>query len=215
VSDIDARVLYKRILPCEPAARSLRRATPSLSAFVLLLALRGRTPGIRPHTVLFGRDYDAEMEAIFGPDPAPVIDPTIYITATEEGAPEGHEAWFVLVNAPRHGNTAGCVDWDAPNVAASYAEHILDALAARGLDVRHRLVFMERRTPADLGRDTGTPDGAIYGTSSNGRRAAFLRARNRSPVQGVFLVGGSAHPGGGLPMVLMSAAIVADMIGRA
>ena len=215
VSDVDARVLYEQLLPCDHAARSLRRATPSMSAFVLLLALRGRTPDLRQHTVLFGADYDAEMDATFGPEAAPVQDPTIYISAAPGGAPDGHEAWFVLVNAARHGTGAGCVDWDAADVAATYAEHVLDRLAARGLDVRPRLLFMEHRTPADLGRDTATPDGAIYGTSSNGWRAAFLRARNRSPVRGLFLVGGSAHPGGGLPMVLMSAAITAEMIGRA
>ncbi|MEP6760591.1 MAG: phytoene desaturase, partial [Sporichthyaceae bacterium] len=69
--------------------------------------------------------------------------------------------------------------------------------------------------PADLERDTRSPGGAIYGTSSNGWRAAFLRPANRSPVPGLFLVGGSAHPGGGLPLVGLSAAIVAEMIGPA
>ena len=215
VSDVDADVVYDKLVPHAGAAGNLRRATRSSSAFVLLLALRDRTPGLRQHTVLFGADYDAEMDAIFGPDAAPPSAPTIYISAPADAAPEGHEAWFVLVNAPRHGDGPGCVDWDAPGVAASYAEHILDQLAAHGFDVRPRILFMHSRTPADLGRDTGTTDGAIYGTSSNGWRAAFLRARNRSPVPGLFLVGGSAHPGGGVPMVLMSAAITAEMIGRA
>ena len=215
VSDIDARVLYERLLPCRQALGPLRKATPSLSAFVLLLAVRGRTPGLRQHTVLFGADYDAEMDAAFGPNAAPALDPTIYISAPPDAAPEGQEAWFVLVNAARHGTGRGCVDWDAPGVAAAYADHVLDCMAARGFDVRSRLAFMQCRTPADLGRETGSPDGAIYGTSSNGWRAAFLRARNRSPVPGLFVVGGSAHPGGGVPMVLMSAAITAEMIGRA
>ena len=215
VSDIDARVLYERLLPRQAELRSLRRATPSLSAFVLLLGLRGRTPGLRQHTVLFGSDYDTEMDAVFGPEAAPAADPTIYVSVAPDAAPDGHEAWFVLVNAARHGIGPGCVDWDEPGVAAAYAQHVLDTLATRGFDVRDRILFVERRTPADLGRDTATPDGAIYGTSSNGWRAAFLRARNRSPVPGLFLVGGSAHPGGGMPMVLMSAAITAEMVGRA
>jgi phytoene desaturase len=215
ISDIDARMLYHRLLPRESELRSLRRATPSLSAFVLLLGVRGRTPGLRQHTVLFGDDYDAEMDAVFGADAAPAADPTIYISAPPDAAPGGQEAWFVLVNAARHGSGPGCVDWDEPGTAAAYAEHLLGTLAARGLDVRDRVVSVEHRTPADLGRETATPDGAIYGTSSNGWRAAFLRARNRSPVPGLFLVGGSAHPGGGMPMVLMSAAITAEMIGRA
>jgi len=155
------------------------------------------------------------MDAVFGPDARPVDDPTIYISAPPDAAPEGDEAWFVLVNAPRHGTGAGCVDWDAAGVAPAYAQRVLDLLAARGLDVRDRVLSARHLSPADLERETASPGGAIYGTSSNGWRAAFLRPRNRSPVPGLFLVGGSAHPGGGLPMVLMSAAIAADIIGRA
>ena len=104
---------------------------------------------------------------------------------------------------------------DQPGLAASYTERLVDLLAARGLDVRDRIMFAEHRSPADLERATASPGGAIYGGSSNSRRAAFLRPANRSPVPGLYLVGGSAHPGGGLPMVLMSAAITAEMIGRA
>ncbi len=88
-------------------------------------------------------------------------------------------------------------------------------MAARGLDVRDRVRWRVVRTPADLERDTRAPGGSIYGTSSNGARSAFLRAANRSPVPGLYLAGGSAHPGGGLPLVGLSAELVADLIGRA
>ncbi|HET6816264.1 MAG TPA: phytoene desaturase family protein [Mycobacteriales bacterium] len=215
ISDVDASVLYERLLPRPTELDRLRRAAPSLSGFVLLIGLRGETDGLRHHTVLLGSDYDAEMDSVFGPYAQPVEDPTIYISKTPDAAPPGHEGWFVLVNAPRHGHGPGAVDWTASGVASSYADHLLDLLAARGLDVRDRIVFTEHRSPADLERETASPGGAIYGTSSNSWRAAFLRPANRSPVPGLFLVGGSAHPGGGLPMVLMSAAITADMIGRA
>ena len=215
VSDVDARILYGDLLPRPREIHRLSRTTPSLSGFVLLLGVRGRTPGLRQHTVLFGSDYDAEMDAVFGPQAQPAADPTLYVNVAPDAAPDGHEAWFVLVNAARQGAGPGCVDWEAPGVASSYAQRLLALLAERGLDVRERLLFAEHRTPADLGRQDATPDGAIYGSSSNGWRAAFLRPRNRSDVPGLFLVGGSAHPGGGLPMVLMSAAITADLIGRA
>ncbi len=88
-------------------------------------------------------------------------------------------------------------------------------MAERGLDVRDRVLWREIRTPADLERDTGSVGGSIYGTSSNGIRAAFLRPANRSPVPGLFLVGGSSHPGGGIPLVGLSAAIVARLVGAA
>lgn len=217
VSDVDARVLYGRLLPHEGMLRRLDAATPSLSGFVLLLAVRGRTPGLRPQTVVFPTDYDAEFDAVFGTAARPVDDPALFLSVPDpdEMAPPGCESWFVLVNAPRHGTGAGEVDWDAPGVASGYAGHLLDRLAARGFDVRDRLVFAEHRSPADLERATASPGGAIYGSSSNGARAAFLRPANRGPVPGLFLVGGSAHPGGGLPLVAMSAEIVAGLVGRA
>jgi len=220
VSNADATHLYGDLVQRTVAAtarRRLARATPSLSGFVLLLAVRGRTPELAHHTVLFPQDYDAEFDAVFGRDARPVEDPTLYVCSPDDPAmrPEGHEAWFVLVNAPRHGSGPGCVDWRAPGLAESYAARLLDRLAVRGLDVRDRLLWHEVRTPADLEQATRSPGGAIYGTSSNGARAAFLRPANRSPVPGLFLVGGSAHPGGGLPLVGLSAAIVADLVGPA
>jgi phytoene desaturase len=229
VANADATHLYRDLVR-DPrgadALRRLRKATPSLSGFVLLLAVRGRTPGLRHHNVWFAPDYDAEFDAIFGRDARPVEDPTVYVCAPDDDAmrPDAdHESWFVLVNAPRHAATdergarrgPGTVDWDAPGVAESYRDRVLAVMAARGFDVRDRLLWTQIRTPADLERDTRAPGGSIYGTSSNGARAAFLRPANASPVPGLYLVGGSAHPGGGLPLVGMGAEIVANLIGRA
>ncbi len=221
VANADAAHLYGDLIR-DPrtvgARRRLARATPSLSGFVLLLGLRGRTPGLAHHTVLFPDDYDAEFDDLFGSSPRPVRNPTLYLSVPDDPAvaPAGHEAWFVLVNAPRQGQVGGdgtTVDWDAPGVADAYSERLLDLLRHRGYDVRERIVHRTAITPADLARWTRAVGGAIYGTSSNGLRAAFLRPANRSPVPGLFLVGGSSHPGGGLPLVLMSARIVSDLIG--
>jgi phytoene desaturase len=223
VSNADATHLYRDLVRDPRGAdplRRLNRATPSLSGFVLLLAVRGRTPGLRHHNVWFPADYDAEFDAVFGRDAHPVDDPTIYVCAPDDDRmrPDAdHESWFVLVNAPRHSTAGGrgTVDWTAPGLAQAYRDRVLAVMAARGFDVRDRLLWSQVRTPADLERDTRAPGGSIYGTSSNGARAAFLRAANVSPVPGLYLVGGSAHPGGGLPLVGMSAEIVADRIGRA
>jgi phytoene desaturase len=217
VANADADCVYRDLLPLPRQLRRLRRSTPSLSGFVLLLGVRGRTPGLAHHNVLFPRSYDDEFDAVFGDPAAPVADPTIYISVPDDPAarPDGHEAWFVLVNAPRHGHGPGAVDWSSPELAGSYAGRLLGILASRGLQVTDRLLFSQVITPAQLERATRAPGGAIYGTSSNGSRSAFLRPANRSPVPGLFLVGGSAHPGGGLPMVALSAKIVSDMIGPA
>jgi phytoene desaturase len=217
VANIDAGIVYGELLHAPRAARWLARATPSLSGFVLLLALRGRTDGLAHHTVLFPVDYDAEFDAVFGATARPVPDPTLYLTRPDDPTvhPAGHESVSVLVNAPRHGRGQGAVDWQEPGLASSYADHLVDLLDGHGLDVRNRIVWSGFVTPADLEERTGAVGGAIYGTSSNGAAAAFLRPANRSPVQGLFLVGGSSHPGGGLPLVTLSARIVAGLIGPA
>ena len=217
VANADAAHVYGELINAPAAARRLARATPSLAGFVLLLAVRGRTAGLAHHNVLFPTDYDAEFDAVFGDPARPVPDPTLYVSAPDDPAvrPDGHEAWFVLVNAPRHGQGRGAIDWRAPGLADAYAEHLLDLLAERGLPVRDRVLWREVRSPADLEAGTGAVGGAIYGTSSNGAAAAFLRPANRSPVKGLFLVGGSSHPGGGLPLVTLSAQIVAGLIGPA
>ncbi|MGH4025770.1 MAG: phytoene desaturase family protein [Pseudonocardiaceae bacterium] len=231
VCNADATRLYCDLLDGPEARRSLRRlarATPSLSGFVLLLGLRGPTPDTCPapdtarahHTVLFPADYDAEFDSIFGRArraPAPVADPAVYLGAPDDPAvrpDDQHEAWFVLVNAPRQDPQHG-VDWECGGLAERYATRVLDVMALRGVDIRARIVHRDIRTPADLQRETGAPGGSIYGTSSNGPAAAFLRPANRSRLPGLFLVGGSAHPGGGLPLVAQSAAIVARLVGRA
>lgn len=219
VANADALAVHRDLLDVHPgrlraAAARRRPRARSLAGFVLLLGLRGRTPGLAHHTVLFPRHYDAEFDAIFGRPARPVPDPTLLVTVSDdpEARPEGCEAWFVLANAPPHGSDESTVDWQRPGLASAYADRVMQTLARRGLDLGHRVLFREVRTPADTERDTATPGGAIYGTPSHGL-GGLLRPPNRSPVPGLFLVGGSTHPGGGLPMVALSAEIVATTIG--
>lgn len=219
VSNADAQHVYNDFLSAKvgkSGRRRVRKATKSLSGFVLLVALKGRTPGLNHHNVWFPTNYDEEFDSIFGPSPRPVPDPTIYVCAPNDDLmrPDADsESWFVLINAPRHGDGSdGTFDWSDRDLCDTYAKKILDLLAERGTDVRDRVLWMEWRSPADLAAATRAPGGAIYGTSSNGTSAAFLRAANRSDVRGLYLVGGSSHPGGGLPLVGMSAEIVSDLV---
>lgn len=216
VANADAQHVYRDLLPRGSAVASLRRlhrATPSLSGFVVLLGVRSSTARPAHHTVLFGSDYDAEFDAIFSRRPGPAADPTLYLAVPDDPAlaPPGTESWFLLVNAARQ----GAVDWRARSMVEAYADHLIGLLGARGHDLADRIVTRTVISPADLQARTRTPAGSIYGTSSNGPRSAFLRPANTSPVPGLFLVGGSSHPGGGLPLVLLSAQIVARAIGRA
>lgn len=212
VADADARTVYTSLLDdprTRDPLRKMGRMQPSFSGFVMLLAVRGTTPGIQHHNVWFPADYDAEFDGLFAKSPQPLNDPAIYACVPDDPLmrPDGHEAWFVLINAP-----AGAPWGDR---AEPYADHLLDVLAKRGVDLRDRLLWRQLRTPDDLEQATVSPGGSIYGMSSNGRMSTALRPANRSPVPGLFLVGGSAHPGGGLPLVGMGAEIVAEEIGRA
>ena len=207
VLNADAGQVAASLLPRGVGAglrRRLRVAGRSLAGYVLLLGVaEGALAGAAHHTVLFPRDYDAEFDAVFGRPGAYSADPTVYVSAPDDPlvAPPGRRAVFVLVNAPRSDQVA------VP--PPGYGDHVLDLMAARGMDLRGAVDWRRELTPADLAAATLTPGGAIYGTSSNGPLAAFLRPPNVTGVPGLYMVGGSAHPGGGLPLVLLSAAIVA------
>jgi len=224
VANADAELIYNKLLDSEvkevlPERKKLAKATKSLAGFSLLLGLdnnkiSGPAPVMPHHSIYFPQDYDAEFDDIFVKK-IPVTDPTIYICAPKDSKMvKGNnlEAWSVLINAPRHEPGTG---WDWNKGSALYAAKIIAKLDELGLRVSERLDVMEFQTPADLEQEVSAPGGSIYGTSSNGARSAFLRASNTSPLKNLYCVGGSAHPGGGLPLVGISAEIVADAIEKA
>ncbi len=225
IANVDAAHLYGQLLAPAPAGlrrtvRRVARTEASLSGLVICLAVEGKTAGLAHHNVLFPARYDEEFDDLFGTrtdDPRPVREPTIYFSIPPDPAiaPSGSEAWFVLVNAPAHRRSRSGVDWDQEGRAEAEADRVLALLARRGIDLEGRVRSRIVRSPATLAVETRAAGGSIYGTSSNGAMAAFLRPANESPLPGLFLVGGSSHPGGGLPLVLLSARIVAEMIGPA
>ncbi|HEY1017064.1 MAG TPA: phytoene desaturase family protein [Herpetosiphonaceae bacterium] len=175
----------------------------SCSGFVLLLGVHDRFPQLAHHNIFFSADYPAEFRAIFERG-APAPDPTIYVAATARSdaghAPPGMLNLFVLVNAP----PLGRVNWERE--APAYRDLIVSRLERAGLDGLSAAIVSERcLTPADLAAMTNAHRGALYGPASHGLRAAFLRPRNRPPgLRGVTLAGGATHPGGGIPLVLLS-----------
>ncbi len=196
----DALVLDRLLgRPSQPAPER------SLSGFALMLGLRGATADLAHHTISFCADYDAEFDDVFVARRL-VRDPTLYVSAScatdASAAPVGAENWFVLVNAP-----AGA----AESLADAYEQELIDRLG-----VRSRIVTSARRTPADLDRETGAVGGAIYGGAPHGRMGTLRRP---GPVvrgvAGLYRCGGTAHPGGGLPIVALGGAIVAREIGPA
>lgn len=216
VSDIDSRHLPRLLAGGSGGRTPERDSTDSYSGFAILAAVDGVTSELNHHNVWFPTDYSREFTDLAAG--RPVADPAIYVCRPDDPtmAPPGAEAWFILVNAPRHAPGApDGHDWSDPDAANDYADRILDLLAARGTDIRDRIRWRILQTPADLGAFDRSDDGAIYGTASHGAMSVLKRARNVDPITGLFRVGGTAHPGGGLPLVAMSAEIVADRIGRA
>jgi phytoene desaturase len=218
VSNSDAVRTHRELLAGRPAARAFERRRgyePACSGVVLYLGLDRRYDHLLHHNFVFSRDPHEEFDFIYRKgEPAP--DPTCYLcapAATDPSvAPEGGEALYVLVHAPylrpHH-------DWDA--LYPSYRRTILDKLArTAGLtDLESRIRVERRLTPQDIHDRYRVLDGAIYGLSSHGRFHGAFKPANRSPdVPGLYLAGGAAHPGPGMPMVLMSGWIAADALDR-
>lgn len=204
VSNVDAAHLFTELLPDPKRAKQLDKVARSTSAFLVCAAVRGRTEGIAHHNTFFSLHDEQEFRYLTsGQLP---IDATVYACVPSVNdptmAPEGRESWVLLVNTP---HSTGI---DRKLMTAA----VLNRLAERGTDLRNRIEFTRTLVPADFEARYRAPGGAIYGSSSNGRRAAFGRPNNVGPVDGLYLVGGSTHPGGGLPMVATSARIVADLI---
>lgn len=197
VSSLDL-IRTHRLLGRRARAEALE---PSLSGFVLLLGLEGVTPGLTHHNILFPEDYRAEFRAL-SQNKLPA-DPTLYVSIssrTEVGdAPPGCENWFVLVNAPPLSDDQP-IDWDYE--APRYAEHILGVLARRGLDVRGRVRVQETFTPDYLG--TLAHRGAIYGAAPHSLLRTLRPKQTVRGLRNLILAGGTVHPGGGIPLALLS-----------
>jgi phytoene dehydrogenase-like protein len=183
----------------------------SCSGFILLLGVNKQFPELAHHNILFSPDYPAEFKAIFKQGQPP-NHPTIYIAITSktdpQHAPEGGENWFVLVNAPPLDER---YDWHANQQA--YRDLVLQKIADFGFDVRDHIVTEQVLTPHDLAEGSGAWRGALYGASPNSPWAAFKRPHNRSrQIQGLYYVGGTTHPGGGVPMVTLSGKVAAELV---
>ena len=214
IANVDVATVYERLLPApayQRRAGQLATSEPSCSGFILLLGVENQHPQLAHHNIFFSSDYRREFESIFQQGQPP-DDPTIYVAITSKtdtaDAPTGRENWFVMVNAPALDSR---FDWQRN--AASYRNRVLERLATFGLDVRPHIRSEHILTPHDLQRLTGARRGALYGASSNNPFAAFRRPHNRAAdVRGLYFVGGTTHPGGGVPMVTLSGKVAADLL---
>lgn len=210
VSNADAIETYRALLPIEN--KRIESREPSCSGFVLLLGTKKKFDKLAHHNIFFSDDYKAEFDAIFK-EKIPAPNPTIYICATSRTdatqAPENHENLFILINAPY---TSAKVDWEKEK--QNYRDLIVEKLEKFGLEgLKDSIDFEQIITPTDFETKYRANKGSIYGISSNGIFSAFLRVPNKAKdVENLYFAGGATHPGGGIPLVLLSGKMTAEMI---
>lgn len=207
----DVVTAFNELLPDYPRQRRhLNRLEPSLSGMIFLWGIQKEHPDLLHHNIFFSRNYRREFDQIFRELRAP-DDPTVYVAITSragsDDAPPGGENWFVLVNMP----------WLRPGAEgpdpAQVRQSVLARLAEHGAALEGAIVSETVITPGNLREWYGSNGGSIYGISSNSRSMAFRRPANRSRiVEGLFFAGGASHPGGGVPLVLLSGRMAAELM---
>ncbi len=212
VSNSDSVRTHRELLGGVRSFDRRRKYEPACSGVVLYLGLRRRCPELLHHNFVFSRDPHEEFDSIYRRgDPAP--DPTCYVCAPSVSdpnvAPSGGEALYILVHTPslrpRH-------DWR--EMFPRYRRVILDKMkSTTGVDLEKEIVVERALTPQDIHERYRVLNGAIYGIASHGRLTGAFKPNNRSPdFRNLYLCGGAAHPGPGMPMVLMSGWIAADAL---
>lgn len=211
VSNMDVMPTYRKLLPGQPAPEKTLRQSRSSSALIFYWGIKKTFHDLHVHNIFFSEDYRAEFEAIFEKKTISE-DPTVYVNITSKAeagdAPPDCENWFVMVNVPHNEGQ----DWEKLTVVTR--ETIIKKLGKILNSAIGDLIVEERvLDPLTIESRTSSYAGALYGSSSNNRMAAFLRHPNfSSRLKGLYFCGGSVHPGGGIPLCLLSAKIVADLV---
>jgi phytoene desaturase len=211
VSNMDVVPTYRKLLPNQKQPEKVLSQERSSSAVIFYWGVGKSFSQLDLHNIFFSDDYAAEFAAIFNTKTL-YHDPTIYVNITSKDvpadAPEGKENWFVMINAPHDTGQ----DWKA--IAEQLREWVIAKLN-RNLETDIAPLIEEEwvMTPDIIAQRTQSYLGALYGASSNDKMAAFLRHPNFSrEISNMYFCGGSVHPGGGIPLCLLSAKIVSDLI---
>jgi phytoene desaturase len=207
VCNADIHTVYNKLIPSAKKLKEVDKQERSSSALIFYWGIDKEFPQLDLHNIIFTEDYKTEFEHIF--DSKTIYDdPTIYINITskkiKEDAPKGKENWFVMINVPSvYGQ-----DWDS--MIAQARKNILNKISRNlGEDIEKLIQFEEQLTPQLIQDKTYSFKGSLYGTSSNNRFAAFFRHKNfSSHYKNLYFCGGSVHPGGGIPLALLSAKII-------
>lgn len=211
VSNMDIFSTYRTLLKDTPQPDRILNQERSSSALIFYWGITQEFPELDLHNIIFTNDYPAEFQALFE-DKTVVDDPTVYINITSKEepnhAPAGCENWFVMINAPGHFGQ----DWERliPRARQAIIAKLNRVLQT---DIEPFIATEAILDPIHIESRTQSHRGALYGASSNSQMAAFLRHPNFSKqLKNLYFCGGSVHPGGGIPLCILSGKIVADLI---
>lgn len=213
VSNMDIWFTYKKLLKEWPNLhpQKVLQQERSSSALVFYWGISKTFPELDLHNIFFSANYKAEFDYIWQQKTV-YHDPTVYINITskfkEKDAPAGCENWFVMINVPANNGQ----DWDT--LIAEARKNILIKLSRLlNEDIGELIVSESILDPRAIENKTSSYQGSIYGTSSNSKYAAFMRHANQSvKIKNLYFCGGSVHPGGGIPLCLLSAKIVSELL---
>jgi phytoene desaturase len=213
VSNMDVTPTYRKLMPKVKPPTKILNQEKSGSGLIFYWGIKKEFKELGLHNILFSDDYQTEFNWQFV-EKNIYEDPTIYINITSKiipsDAPTGGENWFVLINAPSNIGQ----DWNiiTKKTRAAVINKINRIL---GTDIEAYLVTERILDPLKIEINTSSSQGSLYGSSSNDKFAAFLRHPNFSnQIENLFFVGGSVHPGGGIPLAISSAKITSEIMAR-
>ncbi len=213
VSNMDVTPTYRKLLPGVKPPTKILNQEKSGSGLIFYWGVNKEFKELGLHNILFSDDYKTEFDWQFEEKDI-YDDPTVYINITSKiipaDAPSGGENWFVLINAPSNIGQ----DWDT--ITKKTKEAVIKKInRILGTDIETYIVTERVLDPIKIERNTSSSQGSLYGNSSNDKYAAFLRHPNFSnQIKNLFFVGGSVHPGGGIPLAISSAKITAEIMAR-
>lgn len=210
ICNMDVFFAYQKLLPNHPRPERILKQERSTSAMIFYWGIKKVFSQLEMHNIFFSNDYKNEFNHL--KEGKVAKDVTIYINITTNhtptDAPEGSQNWFVMVNVPSQSNNQQ--NFDIQELKTQVISKLSNML---GEPIETLIEMEEILSPKEIESRTQSHQGSLYGTASNKPLSAFLRHPNFSnQIKGLYFCGGSVHPGGGIPLCLLSAKIAVDLL---
>ena len=211
ISNMDVFFTYEKLLKKIKTPYRVKNVKSSSSALIFYWGVNKVFKSLELHNIFFSKNYKKEFQSIFK-EMNFCEDPTIYLSITSKDnksdAPVGCENWYVMINT--HYDVGH--DWN--DLARRYKKIIIKKIEkVLGQPIEENIISEKTLSPLNIQERTQSYRGALYGPSSNQTFSAFHRHPNfTNKLKNLYFCGGSVHPGGGIPMCLLSSKIVSELI---